>query len=214
VNEIFKTSKSSTVLWNALTDLIDHFADHPVEEVIEKVACQFTARYIQGRPRPPHWHLGFPLYVCDAKYSDGSHSFVRIKNWKLCVPEEVRDSAEYVPVYPFERTVFPAKLPSPFLSKAIGKTAGKGMGGLLEDDGLLETEHSIRPRSGITAPAPIHNVTPSVTVIGGTPSYSYSQYQQPTRLAGPDRSVATAAGGLATIGGAGQVEKLPPETSE
>jgi len=44
-NEVFKTS---------------HFADHPVEDIIEKIACQFTARHIRGRPRPPDGASNLP----------------------------------------------------------------------------------------------------------------------------------------------------------
>ncbi|KAL1740744.1 hypothetical protein HDZ31DRAFT_22741, partial [Schizophyllum fasciatum] len=60
-NEVFKTS---------------HFADHPLPDVIEKVACQFTARHVRGRPRPPHWYPGLPLYVCDSRYNDRDRVFV------------------------------------------------------------------------------------------------------------------------------------------
>ena len=43
------------------------------------------------------------------------------------------------------------------------------------------------------------------------PVVNQGQIQRPL---GPDRSIITAAGGLAAIGGASQVEKLPPETSK
>lgn len=116
--EIFKTS---------------HFADHPIEDLIEKIACQFTARHVRGRPRPPFWYVGWPLYVCDARYNDRERIFVKIKNWNSCVPEEVRKSSEFMPIYPFERMVYPARLPSPLV---VSKTAAsKFPGGLLPESG-------------------------------------------------------------------------------
>jgi len=90
------------------------------------IACQFTARHIRGRPRPPVWYPGFPLYVCDSRYNDRDCVFVKIKNWNSCVPEEVRKSAEFMPIYPFEAPVFPRRYPSPFL------TGGRGTGRLGE----------------------------------------------------------------------------------
>ncbi len=105
-----------------------HFADHPVEDIIEKIACQFTARHIRGRPRPPYWFLGFPLYVCDSRYNDRDRVFVKIKNWNSCIPEEVRKSTEFMPIYPFERTVYPIRYPSPFLIKG---SKVKGPGGII-----------------------------------------------------------------------------------
>ncbi|KAA1468335.1 hypothetical protein DENSPDRAFT_863516 [Dentipellis sp. KUC8613] len=119
--EVFKTS---------------HFADHPVEDILEKIACQFTARHIRGRPRPPYWYLGWPLYVCDSRYNDRERIFVRIKNWNSCVPEEVRKSTEFMPIYPFERMVFPRRFGSPFLK---GKGV-RGPGGLVDGSGAPGSE--------------------------------------------------------------------------
>lgn len=41
--------------------------------------------------------------------------FVKIKNWNSCVPEEVRKSTEFMPIYPFERMVYPRLHKSPFI---------------------------------------------------------------------------------------------------
>ncbi|CAL1696787.1 unnamed protein product [Somion occarium] len=122
-NEIFKTG---------------HFVDHPLPDIIEKIACQFTARHIRGRPRPPFWYPYWPLYVCDSRYNDRERLFVKIKNWNSCVPEEVRKSEEFMPIYPFERIVFPRRFPSPFVGVGPGKEAllnelreGKIPGGII-----------------------------------------------------------------------------------
>jgi chromatin structure-remodeling complex subunit RSC1/2 len=118
-----------------------HFADHPVEDIIEKIACQFTARHIRGRPRPPFWYPGFPLYVCDSRYNDLERVFVRIKNWNSCVPKEVRQKEEFLPIYPFERTVYPVKVPSPFLVKSTStKPAVKRPRGFMRGPNNDQTE--------------------------------------------------------------------------
>ncbi|KAF8907675.1 hypothetical protein CPB84DRAFT_1674763 [Gymnopilus junonius] len=214
--EVFKTS---------------HFADHPVEDIIEKIACQFTARHIRGRPRPPYWYVGFPLYVCDSRYNDRERTFVKLKNWNSCIPEEVRQSAEFMPIYPFERMVYPVRLPSPFLVRGAGKGAVKGPGGIIStppdqqhqgdgpsggDDGVGERGTASTKLNGPSA----RTIAPGTTASRYSSPYrqlhsTYSQQQQVSqRAAGPDRSVVSAAGGLTAIGGSGQVEKLPPETAK
>ncbi|EIN13357.1 hypothetical protein PUNSTDRAFT_78873 [Punctularia strigosozonata HHB-11173 SS5] len=110
-NEVFKTG---------------HFADHTLPDIIEKIACQFTARHIRGRPRPPYWYPGEPLYVCDSRYNDRERVFVKIKNWNSCVPEEVRKSDGFMPIYPFERIVYPRRFASPFLQPPAPGSLGGG----------------------------------------------------------------------------------------
>ncbi|KAF5337914.1 hypothetical protein D9758_013118 [Tetrapyrgos nigripes] len=130
-HEIFKTS---------------HFADHPIPDLIEKIACQFTARHVRGRPKAPYWYPGWPLYVCDSRYNDRDRVFVRIKNWNSCIPEEMRKQEGWMPIYGFERVVFPKRMPSPFLANqnqtqgglmsagtAGGKQPVNGPGGLIDE---------------------------------------------------------------------------------
>ncbi|KAF8627275.1 hypothetical protein AX17_006320 [Amanita inopinata Kibby_2008] len=204
-SEVFKTS---------------HFADHTLEDIIEKIACQFTARHIRGRPRPPYWHLGFPLYVCDSRYNDRDRVFVKIKNWNSCVPEEVRKSTEFMPIYPFERTVFPRRFPSPFLSK--GKGTIKGPGGILEVAESTDADKTKKPRKGATDNGPNKGIYVGGSTQAATtnPVASSQYYQQSNpsqqqslgqRANVSDRSIVTAAGGVAVLG-SGQVERLPPET--
>ncbi len=189
-----------------------------MEDILEKVACQFTARHTRGRPRPPFWYVGFPLYVCDSRYNDRDRVFVRIKNWNSCVPEEVRQTPEFMPIYPFERTVYPARLPSPFTAKSAGKSAAKGPGGIIpgsadQPEGSGDTESAKRRTRNDT---PLRN-TPSAPPVPALYQATHTSYIQPytaPRATGPDRSVVSAAGGLVAIGGPGQVEKLSPETGE
>ncbi|KII86314.1 hypothetical protein PLICRDRAFT_56043 [Plicaturopsis crispa FD-325 SS-3] len=215
--EVFKTS---------------HFADHPLEDLIEKIACQFTARHIRGRPRPPFWYPGWPLYVCDSRYNDRERVFVKIKNWNSCVPEEVRKSQEFMPIYEFERMVFPRRFGSPFLTAKSGKTAPvKGPGGIGDAIERPEAEKGDggtggRKRSKRTVGAGGDHAGPNKGLYVGLPGNpaSGSQHayqpshlsQQPhqQRLTTEDRSVITAAGGAASLGGAASIEKLPAETAK
>ncbi|GBE78547.1 hypothetical protein SCP_0114360 [Sparassis crispa] len=213
--EVFKTS---------------HFADHPLEDIIEKIACQFTARHIRGRPRPPFWYPGWPLYVCDSRYNDRERIFVKIKNWNSCVPEEVRKSTEFMPIYPFERTVFPRRFASPFVS---GKNV-KGPGGIGDVIERVEGEKiegggtgRKRPRRAAAATTAGSSRTEHTDRVGpskglyvgastGAPAAQVPyQYAQTTQYPRPhDRTVVTAAGGLANLGGNISTERLPPETAK
>ncbi|KAF9235837.1 hypothetical protein BU15DRAFT_77561 [Melanogaster broomeanus] len=205
------------------------FADHPVEDVIEKIACQFTARHIRGRPRPPFWYPGWPLYVCHSRYNDRERLFVKIKNWSSCIPEEFRKNEEFMPIYPFERLVYPTKTGSPF----VGKGAVKGPGGIGDPIERAEGEKiegggtgrkrvkrnawpEVGPSSSLTKPTTVG----TAATFGSTPTY----YQQPPPqppvqghkpYSGSgdtkDRSMLTAAGNLTVPP---LVEKLPPDTTK
>jgi len=212
-----------------------HFADHALEDMLEKISCQFTARHIRGRPRPPFWYPGWPLYVCDSRYNDRERIFVRIKNWNSCVPEEVRKSTEFMPIYPFERLVFPYRYPSPFMSgkPLYGKPPG-GIGDAIERAEGEKIEGGgtgrKRPKRGVTAAA-----TPSRSdqtdragpskgmFVGSTPQVpgaaAASAYPGPSQPPQPvhsgndmDRSLVTAAG-VANLGSSVVLERLPSETA-
>ena len=91
--KVFKTSEFLIYLLKKFLHAYfypDHFADHPLEDIIEKIACQFTARHIRGCPRPPFWYPGWSLCICDSRYNDRDRVFIRIKNWNSCVPEKGR----------------------------------------------------------------------------------------------------------------------------
>ncbi|KAI0697178.1 hypothetical protein BC835DRAFT_1270780 [Cytidiella melzeri] len=223
-NEVFKT--------------IGHFAEHPLDDIIEKVACQFTARHVRGRPRPPYWHPGWPIYVCDSRYNDRERIFVRIKNWNSCVPEEVRKSAEFMPIYPFERSVYPKRYASPFIvgepikaPGGIGDVLERGEGEKHEGGGIGRKRTRRQPAGpgaipgrndlidrlgqsrGLYVGPPIPGVSiPSTSEI--VPSFA--QYEPPME-AQPrndvDRSIITASGGAAKLGGHIVFERLPSETA-
>jgi len=200
-NEVFKTG---------------HFADHAIEDVIEKIACQFTTKHIRGRPRPPNWYPGWPLYVCDSRYNDREKVFVKIKNWASCIPEDLR-KADFMAIHPFERIVWPRKLGSPFL-KGI-----KGPGGIGDSIERAEGEKILgggtgrkRPRRAAATSTPItptshiapHN--PITTGHTAQPQPPHSQVMPQKRA--DDRTIIAVAGGLPALGPNPSMETLPLET--
>ena len=182
------------------------FTDHPIEDVLEKIAVQFTARHIRGRPRPPFWYPGWPLYVCHSRYNERERVFVKIKNWASCIPEEVRKKDEFMPIDAFERMVYPGKVKSPFVGGPNGVMV-KGPGGIGEP--LDKAEGTRRHPGGETAKTV---VTPQMTA--AVPAQVPKAYAPPV-VGGAsgdtkDRSMLTAAG---TLSVPPIVDKLPPETS-
>ncbi|CAE6483267.1 unnamed protein product [Rhizoctonia solani] len=124
--EVFKTNFTSS---------------NSIQEIIEPVACQFFPKHIRGRPSPPMWYPGRPLYVCESRYDSSSKTFSRIKNWSSCIPDGLRKGGgdglgvngsgwEYMPISKFDNnhTVAPRKHPSPFL-KGIAGIKKRGHGG-------------------------------------------------------------------------------------
>ena len=239
-----------------LTCLIAHFADHPIEDLIEKIACQFTAQHTKGRPRPPFWYPGFPLYVCDSQYNDCERVFVKITNWNGCIPEEVRqesgeEGGEFMPIYPFEKIIWPKKVGSPFLVGRGSAVKGvKGPGGIVNVpvgngvDGGGDGDNSRKKLRSDGNPGRAQQQqqqqSPATTTVTGMATLQtahavqsqnpYQHFQQPyvqqqqqivsqpqtqrSTTLGPDRSIITAAGGIAAIGGPSQVEKLPADTGK
>ena len=207
-----------------------HFADHVAEDIIEQIACQFTAKHVRGRPRPPYWYPSWPLYVCDSRYNDRERVFVKIKNWNSCIPEDYRKN-DFMPIYPFERIVYPKRYPTPFLSGVIGPG---GLGDSIEraEGEKIEGGGTGRKRArksasgqGMDHAGPRYGTyvgTPNTSVPSGQAgSVGASQIiQQPQPPVHPppkrveDRSIGTAAGGLANLQNNAIVEVLPAETGE
>ncbi|KAJ3893940.1 hypothetical protein GG344DRAFT_42180 [Lentinula edodes] len=128
---------SQRVFWENEVFKSNHFASHPVSDILEPIFVQHTRAHIRGRPRgnERRWYPGWPLYVCDSRYSyskgyrnhqNRARAFFRIKNWNSCLPPEISKGIQQL-IYPFEKTVFPVRRPSPF---TVG---GGGPGGLVED---------------------------------------------------------------------------------
>ncbi|KAH0838855.1 hypothetical protein J3R83DRAFT_7269 [Lanmaoa asiatica] len=203
------------------------FADHPVEDVLEKIAVQFTARHIRGRPRPPFWYPGWPLYVCHSRYNERERVFVKIKNWASCIPEEVRKKDDFMPIYGFESVVYPAKVPSPFVGATgaakgpggIGEPLEKAEGEKTEGGGTGRKRTRRNPGTGTEAGS---SVVLTKTAMTGTVPLTPQTPGPAQAYAGAgagngngngdtkDRSMLTAAGTLTV---APIVDKLPTETT-
>lgn len=63
---------------------------------------------------------------------------MKIKNWNSCIPEEFRKN-DFMPIYPFERIIYPKLYSSPFLGGI------KGSGQLIE--GALDKPEADKPNS-------------------------------------------------------------------
>jgi chromatin structure-remodeling complex subunit RSC1/2 len=138
-----------------------------------------------------------------------------------------------MPIYPFERTVLPSRFPSPFLGRG-SKSSVRGPGGIIDgaerpddDKGDVSVAGRKRTRRNPGGDAEPNKVLYNGGAQGTNAAASSSQYQyqpsnlsqqiQPTqnqRVSGPDRSVITAAGGLAFLGHNATIEKLPIETGK
>lgn len=146
-----------------------------------------------------------------------------------------------MPIYPFERSVYPRRFASPFISGKNVKGPG-GIGDVIEkgEGEKIEGGGTGRKRPRKTAPSganstpgkPEHTdrVGPSKGLYVGpanvsqpttTSSYPYQppaptqHMQTQTQLRGMgDRSLLAAAGGVAALGLNISIEKLPPETGE
>ena len=132
---------------------------------------------------------------------------MKIKNWNSCIPEEVRQSTEFMPIYPFERTVFPMRLSSPFLRKG-GKHPITGPGGIVEGgDGPDGSDTG--PTKGLYVGA---RESPTATALQPQTAVPVDHQQPLIAKPSMDRTVYTAAGGV-SLGNNYHLEKLPPETS-
>jgi len=146
---------------------------------------------------------------------------VKIKNWNSCVPEEVRKSADFMPIYPFERMVFPRRFGSPFLKGSrirgpggIGESIDRAEGERIEGGG---TGRKRTRKAG--APTDISGPSKGLFVGMGPASAPGAASQAAVYPAPPanvqprteDRSIVTAAGG-AVLGNNANTEKLPAET--
>jgi len=141
---------------------------------------------------------------------------VRIKNWNSCVPEEVRQNTEFMPIYAFEKIVYPVRMPSPFLAKGKGQV--KGTGGIIAHSDVPEGpfESDLKKRAAMSAstsaltPRVAASTVPSGSAQALLPTVPQFQPQVPQRIlgVGSDKSILSAAG----VSTSAHIEKISPET--
>lgn len=67
------------------------YRDHLVDEIVGKCyVCHFT-RFQRG---DPDMEIEGPLFVCEFRYNESEKVFNKIRTWKGCLPEEIRDVEE------------------------------------------------------------------------------------------------------------------------
>ncbi|SPO30061.1 related to RSC2 - member of RSC complex [Ustilago trichophora] len=99
-----------------------YFADHHIEDILEKIMVMFYTKYIRGRPKPEYWDPRSPLYVTESRYNEQQRVFHKIKSWASCVPEEIRKVE--TPMNYFDKAIAPPpKEESPFLRGVQGPGA-------------------------------------------------------------------------------------------
>lgn len=79
VNEVCKTAQ---------------YRDHLATEILGPCFVIFLTRYQKGDLPEGFIPNGAPWFVCEFRYNETSHVFNRIRTWKACLPDEVRDQPE------------------------------------------------------------------------------------------------------------------------
>ncbi|QLG73670.1 hypothetical protein HG535_0F01810 [Zygotorulaspora mrakii] len=67
------------------------YRDHLVEEIVGKCYVVHFTRFQRG---DPDIKLEGPLFVCEFRYNENEKIFNKIRTWKACLPEEIRDQDE------------------------------------------------------------------------------------------------------------------------
>ena len=64
------------------------YRDHPIEDIRGKCFVIHFTRYQRG---DPDFNLEGPLFICEYRYNENDKIFNKIRTWKACLPEEIRD---------------------------------------------------------------------------------------------------------------------------
>ncbi|CAH6721940.1 chromatin structure-remodeling complex subunit Rsc2p [[Candida] jaroonii] len=82
------------------------YRDHLANEIIGPCFVLFLTRYQKGDLPRDFLPENCPWFICEFRYNETNHVFNRIRTWRACLPDEVRDN-EDPPVIPL---VEPRKL--------------------------------------------------------------------------------------------------------
>lgn len=67
------------------------YRDHLINDLIGKCYVVHFTRYQRGNPATPYEG---PLFICEFRYNESDKVFNKIRTWKACLPEELRDQDE------------------------------------------------------------------------------------------------------------------------
>lgn len=70
------------------------YRDHLVLEIVGPCYVVFLTRYQKGDLPEGVIPEGLPWFICEFRYNELLHVFNRIRTWKACLPDEVRDLYE------------------------------------------------------------------------------------------------------------------------
>ncbi|AJR83093.1 Rsc1p [Saccharomyces cerevisiae YJM1419] len=83
------------------------YRDHPIQDIKGKCYVIHFTRFQRGDPSTK---VNGPQFVCEFRYNESDKVFNKIRTWKACLPEELRDQDE--PTIPVNGRKF-FKYPSP-----------------------------------------------------------------------------------------------------
>ncbi|KAL3229538.1 Chromatin structure-remodeling complex subunit RSC1 [Nakaseomyces bracarensis] len=67
------------------------YRDHLISDLVGKCYVVHFTRYQRGNPAIPYEG---PLFICEFRYNESDKAFNKIRTWKACLPEELRDQDE------------------------------------------------------------------------------------------------------------------------
>ncbi|CAK7906297.1 chromatin structure-remodeling complex subunit Rsc2p [[Candida] anglica] len=70
------------------------YRDHLASEIVGPCYVIFLTRYQKGDLPEGVIPQGCPWFICEFRYNENSHVFNRIRTWKACLPDEIRDKSE------------------------------------------------------------------------------------------------------------------------
>lgn len=101
------------------------YRDHVATEIIGPCYVVFLTRYQKGDLPDGVVPDGAPWFICEYRYNETTHVFNRIRTWKACLPDEVRDNYEH-PLIPLHEPRKLIKFESPIVN-LLAQDAYEGM---------------------------------------------------------------------------------------
>ncbi|ORY84391.1 Bromodomain-containing protein [Protomyces lactucae-debilis] len=98
-NEVFKTN---------------HYRDQALNDVVGPCLVRYYTKYVRSRAKfPPGREL--QVFVCESRYNVEEKKFTKIKSWKSCLPEGVRDEEVKEEAEPYPAPITLPRKPSSLL---------------------------------------------------------------------------------------------------